>query len=109
MSPQYSEHGRRKSKPLPPSSIEHPWTLVRNSRQFSNQVAYLTKAQEYGYVGMLLDLDCVYGWQLAEQRLLFIPKTDVLHVFPREPEHLGIINAAWSELQAERKPGVRWS
>ena len=99
MSPQYREHGRRKSKPLPPSSIEHPWTLVRNSRQFSNQVAYLIKKQGNSYVGVLLDLDCTYGWELAEQCLLFISETDVLHVFPHEPTNLRDIHEARSKLE----------
>ena len=49
MSPQYREHGRRKLQPLPPSSVEHPWVLVCNEGP-ANQVAYLIREQENGYV-----------------------------------------------------------
>ena len=65
MSPQYREPGRRKLKPLPPSSVEHPWVLVRNEGP-ANQVAYLIKEQEHSYGGVLLNLNCIYGWELAE-------------------------------------------
>jgi hypothetical protein len=95
MSPQYREHGRRKLQPLPPSSVEHPWVLVCNEGP-ANQVAYLIREQENGYVGVFLDFDYIAGWELpAPPRLLFIPTADVLHVFPCEPMRLQDIHEAW--------------
>jgi hypothetical protein len=93
MSPQYREHGRRKLQPLPSSSVEYPWVLVCNEGP-ANQVAYLIREQENGYVGVLLDWDCG-GWELpAPPRLLSILTADVLHVFPREPVGMGEIHEA---------------
>src|SRR6516162_1145641 len=98
MSPHYREYGRRKQKPLPPSSVERPWVLIRNKGP-ANQVAYLIKEQENGYVGVLLYWD-YSGWELTEDsRLLFIPKTDVLHVFPHEPTLVSDIHKAWCKLE----------
>jgi hypothetical protein len=95
MSPQYREHGRRKLQSLPSSSVACPWVLVCNEGP-ANQVAYLLREQENGYVGILLDFDYVAGWELPGlPRLLSIPTADVLHVFPREPVSLQEIHAAW--------------
>jgi hypothetical protein len=99
MSPQYREHGRRKQKPLPPSSVERPWALVRNNGP-ANQVAYLIREQGDGYVGVLLGWD-LHGWELEEARLLFVPEADVLHVFSHEPQNLGTIHEARLKLEGQ--------
>jgi hypothetical protein len=65
MSLQYREHGRRKSKPLPPSSVEHPWVLVRDKGP-ANQVGYLIREQYNGYLAFMLRRDLLLGWELAE-------------------------------------------
>jgi hypothetical protein len=94
MSPQYREHGRRKLQPLPSSSVACPWVLVRNEGP-ANQIAYLLREQENGYVGILLEW-CDLYWELpGPPRLLSIPTADVLHVFPREPVSVSEIHEAW--------------
>ena len=100
MSLQYREHGRRKLQPLPSSSVACPWVLIRNEGP-ANQVAYLIREQENGHVGILLDYDSIYGWELPGlPRLLSIPTADVLHVFPREPVSVSEIHEAWRALRS---------
>ena len=99
MSPQYREHGRRKLQPLPSSSVACPWVLVRNEGP-ANQIAYLLREQENGYVGILLEW-CDLYWELpGPPRLLSIPTADVLHVFPREPVSVSEIHEAWRALRS---------
>ena len=99
MSLQYREHGRRKLQPLPSSSVACPWVLVRNEGP-ANQVAYLLREQENGYVGILLEW-CDLYWELpGPPRLLSIPTADVLHVFPREPVSVSEIHEAWRALRS---------
>src|SRR5262245_47919230 len=100
MSPQYREHGRRKLTPLPPSPIEHPWVLVRNTQ--GREVAYLFREHESGYIGVLLLLGFIYScWTPAEEspRLHFVPIADVLHVFPHEPTDVRSIDEARRKLE----------
>jgi len=97
MSARYREHGRRQPQPLPPSSLERPWVLLREKGPPTNQVAYLLREQENGYIGVLLYLNFAYGcWELVDKpaRLVRIPKTDVQHVFAHEPVKLQDIHAA---------------
>jgi len=99
MSLQYREHGRRKLQPLPSSSVACPWVLVRNEGP-ANQIAYLLREQENGYVGILLEW-CDLYWELpGPPRLLSIPTADVLHVFPREPVSVSEIHEAWRALRS---------
>jgi hypothetical protein len=101
MSSQYREHGRRKQHPLPPSSFDRPWVLVRNKGQLVNQVTYLIRERENDYVGVLLCFDFIHGWELAEEpaRFIFVSKADVLHVFVHEPARLQDIHEAWLKLK----------
>jgi len=99
MSLQYREHGRRKLQPLPSSSVACPWVLVRNEGP-ANQVVYLIREQENGYVGILLDWNCA-GWELpGPAYLLSVSTADVLHVFPREPVSVSEIHEAWRALRS---------
>jgi len=97
MSPQYVEHGRRKPHPLPKSSLEHPWALVRYREweQPSAQVAYLINERDDVYMGVLLVMTFYDYWDLFDDvpRLSFIPSIDVLHVFPHEPNREAVRKA----------------
>jgi len=86
-------------QPLPSSSVACPWVLVRNEGP-ANQVAYLLREQENGYVGILLEWLDSY-WELpGPPRLLSISTADVLHVFPREPVSVSEIHEAWRALRS---------
>jgi len=100
VSPQYVEHGRRKPHPLPTSSLEHPWVLVRYRGwgQPSAQVAYLINERDTVYTGVLLVSTFYDYWELFDEvpRLFFVPSVDVLHVFPHEPNQEAVRKARLS-------------
>ena len=85
----YTEYNRPAA--LPPSSIEHPWVLVRGS---SGRIAYLTHKQNDISVGIVLLLS-KDQWKPKGKypQYCLIFDADVLHVFPCEPDRKSIQTA----------------